>query len=36
MPGDTTRFSLRLAKNVDALRAARKVVEDYGKALETE
>ena len=36
MPGDTPRFSLRLAKNEDPLRAARKVVEDYGKALETE
>ncbi|RKI68599.1 transcription-repair coupling factor [bacterium 1xD42-67] len=34
MPGDVPRFSLRLAKNEDPLRAARHVVEDYGKALE--
>ncbi|USF27266.1 Transcription-repair-coupling factor [Firmicutes bacterium ASF500] len=34
MPGDTPRFSLRLAKNEDPLRAARKVVEDFAKAME--
>jgi transcription-repair coupling factor (superfamily II helicase) len=36
MPGEVPRFSLRLAKNEDPLRAARHVVEDYGKSLETE
>ena len=34
MPGDVPRFSLRLAKNEDPLRAARQVVEDYAQALE--
>ncbi len=34
MPGDAPRFSFRLAKNEDPLRAARHVVEDYAKALE--
>ena len=34
MPGDIPRFSLRLAKNEDPLRAARQVVEDYAQALE--
>ena len=34
MPGEVPRFSFRLAKNEDPLRAARQVVEDYGKALE--
>ena len=34
MSGDTPRFSLRLAKNEDPLRAARKVVEDFAKAME--
>ena len=34
MPGDTPRFSFRLAKNEDPLRAARHVVEDYAKVLE--
>ncbi|MCI8303229.1 MAG: transcription-repair coupling factor [Lawsonibacter sp.] len=33
MPGDTPRFSLRLTKNEDPLRAARQTVEDYGKLL---
>ncbi|NBI11911.1 transcription-repair coupling factor [Colidextribacter sp. OB.20] len=34
IPGDTPRFSLRLAKGEDPLRAARTVVEDYIKVLE--
>ncbi len=34
MPGDTPRFSFRLAKNEDPLRAARQVVEDYARELE--
>ena len=34
MPGDTPRFSFRLAKGEDPLRAARQVVEDYAKLLE--
>lgn len=34
MPGEVPRFSFRLAKNEDPLRAARTVVEDYAKALE--
>ena len=34
MPGEVPRFSFRLAKGEDPLRAARQVVEDYAKALE--
>lgn len=34
MPGEVPRFSLRLAKGEDSLRAARQVVGDYAKALE--
>ncbi len=34
IPGDSPRFSLRLAKNEDPLRAARHVVEDYARAWE--
>ena len=34
MPGDIPRFSFRLAKNEDPLRAARQVVEDYARVLE--
>ena len=34
MPGSVPRFSLRLGKNEDPLRAARQLVEDYGRALE--
>ena len=34
MPGEVPRFSFRLAKNEDSLRAARQVVEDYSKVLE--
>ena len=34
MPGEAPRFSLRLAKGEDPLRAARQLVEDYAKALE--
>ena len=35
IPGDTPRFSFRLAKGEDPLRAARQVVEDYAGSLET-
>ena len=35
IPGDTPRFSFRLAKGEDPLRAARQVVENYAEALET-
>ena len=35
MPGDVPRFSFRLAKGEDPLRAARQVVENYAEALET-
>ncbi|MCI9155751.1 MAG: transcription-repair coupling factor [Lawsonibacter sp.] len=35
IPGDVPRFSFRLAKNEDPLRAARQVVEAYSKVLET-
>ena len=35
MPGEVPRFSFRLAKNEDPLRAARQVVADYARALET-
>ena len=34
MPGDSPRFSLRLGKNDDPLRAARHLTEDYWKVLE--
>ena len=36
MPGDMPRFSFRLAKGEDPLRAARQVVEDYAKVLNIE
>ena len=35
MPGEVPRFSFRLAKGEDPLRAARQVVENYAEALET-
>ena len=35
MPGEVPRFSFRLAKNEDPLRAARQVVADYARVLET-
>ena len=35
MPGDVPRFSFRLARGEDPLRAARQVVEDYAKILDS-
>lgn len=33
MPGDAPRFALRLGKNEDSLRAARRLTEDFAKIL---